>query len=396
VVLPLVVGCGVDAAPVPAADKADRTEAAQGNNAFALDLYGHLRARPGNLFFSPHSIRTALGMTYAGARGQTAAEMARALHFNLPPERLHPALGALVRDLSGTDKKRGYQLNIANALWAQKDYTFLPEFLKLIHDQYHAALEELDFAGNTEQARKTINDWVEKQTQDKIKDLLPPGVLDSRTRLVLTNAIYFKGTWASPFKKNYTHDAPFHLAAKQDVNVPMMNQKESFPYFQGDRFQVLELPYAGKDLSMVIFLPKEVDGLADFEKNLTAEKLAGWLGRLREQEVVVSLPRFKVTAEFSLKDTLSSMGMAQAFSSAADFSGMDGKLDLWLSNVIHKAFVDVNEEGTEAAAATGVIVAAKAVLRETVFRADHPFLFLIRERRSGSILFQGRVVNPQA
>jgi serpin B len=388
----LACRCGADAPTAPAADKA---EAVQGNNAFALDLYAKLRSQEGNLFVSPASISTALAMTYAGARGPTADEMAKTLHFTLAPDRLHPALGALLHDLHGDGKSRGYRLAIANALWAQKGQPFLPPYLQLTRQCYGANLQEVDFAGATEEARRTINAWVEKQTQDKIKDLLQQGVLDSTTRLVLTNAIYFKGDWQEPFKKDQTRDAPFQLSSTEKVNVPLMNRTGEFNYLEGDNFQALELPYAGKDLSMVVLLPKKVDGLADVEKTLTAEKLASALAKLRHEEVVVSLPRFQVTSEFSLKGTLAAMGMPLAFSDKADFSGMDGKEDLFLSAVVHKAFVDVNEEGTEAAAATGVVIAWKSLPARQVFRADHPFLFLIRDRRSGSILFLGRLVKPR-
>jgi serpin B len=367
---------------------------AKDNTAFALDLYARLRSQEGNLFYSPLSMSAALGMTYAGARGETADEMAKALHFDLGPDRLHPALGSLLRDLSGQGKERGYQLSVANALWPQKGYPFLPAFLDLTHKSYDAGLEEVDFRGATEPARKKINHWVEEHTQDRIKELLKPGVLDSNTCLVLTNAIYFKGDWLSRFNKDHTREAPFHVTARDKVMVPLMSQKGHFGYLEGESFQAVEMPYVGKDLSMVVFLPRKVDGLADFEKLLTAERLTGWLGKLYDTEVRVSLPRFKVTAELDLVPTLSALGMKRAFTGQADFSGLDGSKSLFLSAVAHKAFVDVNEEGTEAAAATAVVVAKESARANPVFRADHPFVFLIRDRRSGSILFLGRLVHP--
>jgi serpin B len=373
----------------------DKAAAVKGNNTFAFDLYGKLRAHDGDLFFSPASISTALAMTYAGARGQTAEEMAQTLHFTRDQQQLHSALCALLHDLNGDGKKRGHQLSVANALWAQQGHPFLADFLKLTRENYGASLQEVDFAGSTEQARRTINTWVEKQTQDKIKELLQAGVLTSDTRLVLTNAIYFKGDWNVPFKKEATRDGPFQVAGKDKVTVPLMNQTGNFNYLDGNTFQALELPYVGKDLSMVVLLPKKVDGLADFEKSLTADKLAGWLGKLAEEEVVVTLPKFKATSELSLKDTLTGLGMVQAFSDAADFSGLDGKKDLSLSAVVHKAYVDVNEEGTEAAAATGVVVKTLAIRASAIFRADHPFVFVIRDRKTDSILFLGRLSNPE-
>jgi serpin B len=380
--------------PGVAAEGGDKAQAARDNNAFALDLYGKLRDRDGNRFFSPESLSTALAMTYAGARGQTADEMARALHFTLGPERLHPAFADLLHDLHADARTKAYQLHVANALWAQKGHPFLPEYVRLVHDAYGAGLEEVDFAHTAEQARRTINAWVEKQTNDKIRDLFAEGTLKPDDRLVLTNAIYFKGDWASPFSKRGTHDAFFHLGNGGTVSVPLMAQTAKFGYAEGDGFQVLELPYAGKDLSMVVFLPKKADGLADLERRLTEEHVRTALTRLRPDEVHVFLPKFKMTAELNLGETLQTMGLKQAFTASADFSGMDGQRDLFLSAVVHKAYVDVNEEGTEAAAATGITITRMAARVSPVFRADHPFVFLIRDTRSGAILFLGRVVNP--
>jgi serpin B len=383
----------------PAAKPADKAAAAKGDNEFALDVYAQLRGEEGNLFFSPYSISTALAMTYAGARGQTADEMAKTLHFTLDQEHLHPAMGALIRELNDPGKPSGYQLSVANALWGQKGQPFRKDFLDLTRTDYGAGLHEVDFARATEAARKTINTWVEQQTRDKIKELLKPGILDPDTRLVLTNAIYFKGDWVYQFDKKRTHQADFHVTEKQTVQVPLMsmtNEKGEFKYLKGDDFQALELPYAGKHLAMVLFLPDKLDGLAEFEKGLTAAKLDGWIGQLKPtKEVFVALPKFKMTKEFSLKDMLTKMGMRQAFDpDKADFSGIDGSRDLYISAVIHKAFVDVNEEGTEAAAATAVVIKPTAVRLTPRFQADHPFLFLIRDNRSGSILFLGRVADP--
>ncbi|HVS35534.1 MAG TPA: serpin family protein [Gemmataceae bacterium] len=373
----------------------DPTAVVKGDAAFALDLYAKLRTEDGNLFFAPHSISAALAMTRGGARGDTAAEMDRGLHFTLPQERLHAAFAALGRQINGdpADKKRGYQLSTANALWGQKGYGFSPDFLQLVRDNYGGGFRELDFAGATEEARQTVNAWVEQQTNDKIKELLQKGDLTGNTKLVLTNAIYFKGDWASRFKKDRTLDAPFHVAADKSVNVPLMNQEGSFRFFYGDNMEALELPYAGDELSMVLLLPHKIDGLADLEKALTPQNLDGWLGKLRKvDEVEVSIPRFKMTSRFELKDTLRDMGMPTAFSEASDFSGFTGGPNgLHIAHVIHKAYVDVNEEGAEAAAATAVVSDDSAPPQ---FRADHPFLFLIRNRRSGAILFLGRMTDP--
>jgi serpin B len=379
----------------PVAPEADKAEAAKGNNAFALDLYGKLRLEEGNLFCSPESISTALAMTYAGARGETAREMAATLHFSLDAQRLHPAQGALLRDLRRGSRTHGYRLSIANSLWGEKGLLFETEFLALTNDNYAAGLQEVDFQSAAEEARRTINRWMDKHTESKIKDLLQPGNVTTLTRLVLTNAIYFKSDWYSKFKKEQTHDNPFFVSGRDKVTVPLMNQTATFPYWEGDGLQVLELPYKGKDLSMVVFLPKKIDGLADVEKMFTIGNLNGWLSQLHEQQVVVSIPRFKMTKRYSLARELAALGMRRAFS-AADFSGMTRE-KVMIADVIHKAFVEVNEEGTEAAAATAVVANTPGPPPMiAVFRADHPFLFLIRDRRSGSILFLGRLVKPMA
>ena len=335
-------------------------------------------------------------MTYAGAHGKTAEEMAKTLHFDLPNDKLSAAFGALAKVINGdAAAKRGYQLSTANALWGQKSYPFVPAYLKLTKDTYGAGLHEVDFVGAAEQARQTINAWVEKETHDKIKDLLKQGDVSDATRLVLTNAIYFKGDWASKFKKDLTQEQNFHIAGGKTVKVPLMTQKGDYRYLDGGTFQALEMPYAGKEITMTVLLPKKADGLAELEKNLTTANLTGWLGKLHQTEVNVALPRFKVTAEFKLKPVLSKLGMPIAFSSRADFTGIATKEGLAIDNVIHKAYVDVNEEGTEAAAATAVGIKALAVQVVPDFRADHPFLFMIRDMRSGSVLFLGRLVEPK-
>jgi serpin B len=378
-------------------DASDRRTVVQGNTAFALDLYARLAAREGNLFLSPHSISTALAMTSLGARGDTAAEMARVLHFSLDPEPLHPPLAALSRGPGSGTEKGGCELRVANRLWGQRGYEFLPDFLKATRMHYGAEIQEVDFVRATEAARRTINAWVERQTADKIKDLVPERVLDADTRLVLTNAIYFKGTWARVFPKARTAEAPFHVGPGHTVQVPLMSQRETFGYLRQKTFQAVELPYVGKDLSMVVFLPTDPDGLAAFEQLLTADHLTQWLGRLKPQSVDVSLPRFQIASEFSLKKELSALGMPLAFDmNRADFSGMsDHPEGLFLAAVIHKAFVEVNEKGTEAAAATAAVVKARGFSKAAEFRADHPFLFLIRDLRSGAVLFLGRVTNPR-
>src|SRR5271169_3568403 len=246
---------GAEMTPVAAAD---RTAVVEGDNAFAVTLYGQLCKQSGNLFFSPESISTALAMAYAGARGDTASAMAKTLHFTLPPAQLHPAMGALLSDLNAAHE--GYQLSVANALWAQRGYSFLQDFLNLMNNDYGAGLNQVDFKGSTEAARLTINQWVEQKTANKIKDLLPAGALKPSTRLVLTNAIYFKGDWQTQFDKAQTKDEDFHLSPAQTKKVPLMHREGGFNYFNGGTFQVLEIPYKSNELSMVIFLPKDPDG----------------------------------------------------------------------------------------------------------------------------------------
>jgi serpin B len=377
---------------------ADRAAVVEGDNAFAVTLYGQLRKQSGNLFFSPESISTALAMAYAGARGDTASAMAKTLHFTLPPAQLHPAMGALLNDLNAAHE--GYQLSVANALWAQRGYTFLNDFLSLMNNDYGAGLNQVDFKGSTEAARLTINRWVEQKTANKITDLLQPGALRPTTRLVLTNAIYFKGDWQSQFDKAQTKDEDFHVSPAQTKKAPLMHREGGFNYFDGKTFQVLEIPYKSNELSMVIFLPNDLGGLPALEQSLTASNTQQWLRQLGPvPKVIVTLPKFKTTQEFELGGTLAAMGMPQAFQPSADFSGMTGKKDLFISAVIHKAYIDVNEEGTEAAAATAVTMRTMAVRAPNpapppVFRADHPFVFLIRDNRSNSILFMGRTADP--
>ncbi len=403
----LIVGGCAAAENTTANDDSDKQGTiVQGNNTFALELYAKLKNADGNLFFSPYSISTALAMTYAGARGRTAEQMADVLRFPIgePPSHLNSRqlateFGKLVKDLNARGENGAYELIVANALWGQKGYGFLAEFLELVETHYGGRLNEVDFVEATETSRQTINAWVEKKTNEKIKNLIPKGVLDSMTRLVLTNAIYFKGNWAQQFREDRTREAPFTLSDGKKIDVPMMNQTKKFNYMETETLQALELPYVDNELSMIVLLPKELDGLGELEQSLTLEKVTEWQSKLGKREVIVSIPKFKLTSQFSLAAVLKAMGMADAFSRSANFSGMNGKRDLAISAVIHKAYVDVNEEGTEAAAATAVTMRLTSMVptdRPPVFRADHPFLFLIRDNQSGSILFIGRLMNPKA
>ncbi len=384
--------------PSSSAPTPEQAALAESNHALCLDLYGQLRHEPGNLFFSPTSISTAFGMTYAGAKGTTAREMAAALHFTLPPEQLHPAMGALLAALNAPHA--GYELHVADALWAQRGEHFLPQFLHVTQTNYAAGLHTADFEHAPAEARSTINRWVEQQTADKIKDLLPANAVTPDTRLVLTNAIYFKSAWEDPFDKNATQDEEFHLSAADSVKAPLMHRAGGYSFFDGGSFKALEIPYKGRELSMIVLLPNETDGLGALEQSLTAASLREWMGKLQyARKVILTLPRFTMTRTFELNDAMAALGMKLAFvRGKADFSGItDDPAGLWIGSAVHKAFVDVNEEGTEAAAATGIMMRAGAAMREPtpiVFRADHPFVFLIRENKSGNILFMGRVNNP--
>ena len=355
-------------------------------NQLSIDLYKKLSAaNDGNLFLSPYSISTALAMTYGGARSETAEQMENTLHFG-GQGATHPALSHLRKNLNGIQKKGHIQLSIANSLWPQKDYTFLPDYLALTQEFYGSEIVSVDYKADSEGARRKINIWVEDETNDRIKDLIPEDMLDPLTRLVLANAIYFKGNWANQFKPEHTRPAPFKLAGGTSVEVPMMSQTEDFRLARTDAFQALELPYEGDDLSMLILLPSESDKLPE----LDLEMITGL--EFNEMEVMVQLPKFKLESTFMLGDTLAAMGMPLAFTEQADFSGMTGTRDLFIGAIVHKAFVEVNEEGTEATAATGV--GMKLTSMPPQFTANHPFLFLIRENHTGTILFIGRVADP--
>ena len=374
-------------------NSSDVNELVAGNTACAIKLYSKLKQEPGNLFFSPYSISTALAMTYGGARTETESEMAKALSFNLAQDQLHAAFSGLGRSLQSKKEKKGVELSVANALWPHNNYAFRSEYIELLQQSYDSVGTPLDYS-NPEQARGVINRWVEEETKNKIKDLIPPGVLNSDTRMVLTNAIYFKGDWVTRFEKKRTREMPFKLSAEKIAKTPMMYRKGSAGFFQDAELQILEMPYQGNDVSMLVLLPRKVDGLAELEKSLTATRLAKWLKQVRKLKVDVWLPKFKMTSQLSLATPLKSLGMKRAFSRNCDFSGMDGSKRLFLSAVIHQAFVDVNEEGTEAAAATAAVIQSRSLRVGPRFRADHPFLFLIREKTTGSILFFGRYVHP--
>ena len=389
------IGQDADAGSQAEFATAFRTDLVKGNTQFALDLYRALSGGNGNLFFSPYSISTALAMAYAGARGETERQMAEALHFALAQDDLHGAFAALAADLAQREKEdEGIELAIANALWGQDGHPFLAEFLDRLEASYGAPLRSTDFAGASEQARAAVNDWVSRKTEGKISDLMPPGAITPVTRLVLANAIYFYGTWKLPFVASRTQDEHFLRLDQQHVMVPMMLVQKDFAYTEEEGYEAIDLLYTGDRLSMVVLLP----GLGEyesFEATLSPERLNEILAKLETQEVQLRMPKFELNSEFSLADTLAQLGMPDAFSGAADFSGMDGLHDLFIAHVAHKAFVSVDEEGTEAAAATGISMALSipSYVRLTINR---PFIFLIRDREAGTILFMGRVLDPTA
>lgn len=381
---------------------ADLQTLVDGNNSFALDMYQSLHSENGNLILSPFSISLALAMTYAGARGNTESQMADVLHFTQGQQGTHSAFNALDLKLESDpinlDKdQEPLKLNIANAVWAEQTYAFLPEFLDRLAINYGAGIHLADFVNNFNNERRSINDWVSDKTEDKINDLLPDGSLNADTRMVLVNAIYFKADWRSQFDADSTYDATFHLLDGTEVTAPTMNDvKYGLPYVIGNGYQAVELAYAGETAAMDIILPDEGNFEtfeSSFDQNLYNEIISGMQP---SGSISISLPKFEFTKDFGLAGILSDMGMADAFDrNAADFSGMTGKKDLFISDVIHKAFVAVDEEGTEAAAATAVIMeTAGAMMPDASFIADRPFIFIIRDTVSGQVLFIGRVLNP--
>lgn len=406
-VLPLALLCLI-AMPADAREKplppAYADAMARSVNAFAVDLYGAIRGE-GNRFFSPYSVSAAIAMTRAGAGDETADQIDTVLHF--PPElgrhqrALRTALTPRqVREYDERGKERkvpAYELNVANALWGQEGFAFQPAYLDALEQDYGAPLFRTDFR-QPEQARKAINAWVEKQTRDKIRDIVPRGQPTPDTRLVLANAIYFKGGWTDRFPEGATKERTWHKLDGTKKTSPLMRRIGRSGYTEDDAVQVAELTYRGSDTSMVVILPKAKDGLPAVERSLTTERLTAWLGALRTQKLDLQLPRFEFTYARELSQDLVQLGMTRAFQNGqADFSGITGEAPLFIGPIFHKAFVGVDEEGTEAAAATVIMMPTGAVERPSPpkpFVADHPFLFLIRHRTTGTILFMGRLVEP--
>ena len=366
------------------------------NNQFAIDLYNKLSGGNGNVFFSPFSIFDALSMTYAGARGETEAQMKKVLHITLSQKEFHPAFSNIIKEIKSEAAQGKYDLNIANALWGQKGFHFLDAFLSLVGKYYDGNFYEEDFS-NGIRAANDIDNWVDKQTNGKIEKIV--GKISPLTRLILTNAIYFKGKWVSSFSASMTKSTTFYTSPGETVKAKMMYQESDFNYMENDILQAIEMPYNGEKLSMIVLLPKDKYGINEVEKTLNSSNLEKWISEMKNQKVKVYFPKFELKTNYELEDTLSSMGMKDAFSDA-DFSGMDGRKDLAISQVIHKAYIEVNEKGTEAAAVTAVVVTLTCSPYSKpevppVFRADHPFIFLIIDKQTGSILFMGKITTPK-
>ena len=384
----------------PVVDFSDMTTLVNGNGELAFDLYQALKKEDGNIFYSPYSISLALAMTYGGARGETAKQMADTLHYQLDQSNLHSVFNSLDIELGkrseGTKGKneKGFRLNVVNAIWGQKDYKFLSTYLDLLAENYGAGLRVLDFINDSNQSRETINQWVSDQTEGRIKDLIPEGSINPLTRLVLTNAIYFNAAWKFPFKPEATTNGPFHLINGGDVTVPMMKQAENFGYAKSGNYLAVELPYDGDELSMVILM-NDGGKFSDFENTLKSPAVKAIIDELKNTRVALTMPKFEFESEFGLKATLMGMGMEEPFRDSADFSGMSTQSDLHIDDVVHKAFVSVDEAGTEAAAASAVIVGTTSMPPEPVtVTLDRPFVFLIRDIETGAILFIGRITNP--
>ena len=385
-----------------AVDENDRAVLVKDNSDFAFDLYHQLKKESGNLLFSPYSISMALGMTYAGARSNTEQQMADVLNFMDQPA-FHPAVAFLNNDLNSLSTvpddsdEQAFKLNIANSIWGQEGYAFQDAFLDILSSYYGAGLQQVDYINNAEKARQQINAWIEKETNNKIKDLIPSGVLDSMTRLVLANAIYFNAAWQNQFLEPATSDAPFTLVDGTEISTPTMHLKESFAYADINGTQVIELPYQQYSASMIVILP-ERENFAEFESSLDAAVLQDMFNNLQSAEVMLSFPKFKYEAKLDLVSTLGQMGLRDPFNpQAADFSGMDGTRGLYISNILHKAFIDVDENGTEAAAATAVVMKLTSAKPgdPVEMKVDHPFIYLIKDNKTNTILFMGRVMDPR-
>lgn len=376
-----------DSQATPEATKAH----VQANNTFAFNLHNKIKSRTKNVFFSPYSISTAMAMAYEGSKDTTANEIRAVMGYSSDPTEMRSSYAFLHNRYN--PETADYELNLANAFWVEQSYPFLVSYVETLKTSYASKANSLDFINDTEASRGTINRWVEENTNNKIVDLMPQGSITGNTRLVLTNAIYFKGNWKHQFDKSKTSVSKFFVSTDAVVNVPMMKQDDaSFNYYSNNDLQALEMLYKGEQLSMLVLLPSDND-ISKLDQYLNTESLSEIRQEMYLKSIEVFFPKFTFNSDFSLNNTLFEMGIEKAFTKEADFSGMDGTKNLSISSVIHKAFVDVNEEGTEAAAATGISVGVTAIETD-VFKANHPFVFFIIDRENENILFMGVVNNP--
>ena len=366
-----------------------------GNNRFALELYKQLAAKAdGNVFISPWSITTALGMAWAGARGETADEMAEVLHFPSDQAATHPLFGELIDTINGIQEEGKLVLNTANALWPATGHAVLPEYTDILDTQYGAHAEALDYKAETEGSRQRINGWVADQTAERILDLIPEGLLGPDTAIVLTNAIYFKGAWKTLFDPEKTSPALFTASDGTEIEVEMMSMKEELLFYEGDGVTLVTLPYHSEHVEAVLISPDDGD-IRALEAKLSTDTIADWLEQRSEAKGNVRLPRFSLRYKEELSSVIKAMGMELPFMpGAADFSGIFGQPNLFISKILHETFLQVKEEGTEAAGATAIIIERTSVVREPTFNGDRPFLFLIRDTVTGSLLFMGRIAEP--
>jgi serpin B len=385
----------------PAADSSVIVEKlVKDNTVFAIELYKKLCSETGNISISPYSISASLAMACAGARGDTQKQMTETLGFSVQPKSVQPAFESLRLMLDKLEGKGGVSLNVANSLWTQKGYDISPEYKDLLKTYFGASLISLDYKSQTGEAIKTINDWVDARTQGRIKDIITSDTINPNTKMVLTNAICFKGDWKETFDDDLTEDFKFFISSDNSTEIQMMKHTGMFKYADIESIQILEIPYAGNELSMIAILPKDTEGIRALERNLSSENLNVWKAKMVSTKVLAHIPRFSILSSFDLSDALVSMGMIDAFSSRdANFNGIapTNNDPLFLSTVIHKAFIEVNEEGTQASAATSMVATDEVSLNDAqipVFQADHPFIFLIQENQTGSILFMGRVAEP--
>ncbi len=372
----------------------------EGLNTFSFDLYHNLTAGTlKNTFYSPLSISSALAMTYAGAKGETAQQMQSTLHYGPQVDLFHSQYGAMIDSLS-SKKGQDFKTHIANAIWVQDQYKLKNFYIETVKKDYNSEIRSLDFVNRPEASRDTINYWVEKKTAGRIQDLIPAGVIDDMTRLILTNAVYFNAEWANKFNKELTNKDEFYCLDNTIIKTEMMYQRHHHPISQTEDYTILEIPYKGYEYSMLIILPNEKAGLTSLSKTLSAKDIIAHDKSKKREDILVYFPKFKLETNYELNKSLSAMGMPLAFSSDADFSNMTGGKDLMISSVIHKAFIDVDEDKTEAAAATAITMkltsmapVQKAPLE---FRADHPFMFIIRSKNDNAILFMGQLTNPES